>query len=681
MKSSPPNKLTGKIEPNGMLGAVLVAALGLGLFYSSLGLPLQRFSYDFPFELRSVAAPQDAVIVAIDEASYKALNQLYRKTWNRGLHARLLNRLKEAGAKAVVFDIIFSDPDPDAPEGDKQLEEAIRANGKVVLAGEVIFDRDIRGVETERLFPPAETFATAAAAWGDVTLPVDPDGVIRRHLSTATEPHSLAWTGAKVAGAIVTESPERAKKVRWINYYGPPRTIPSVSYHQALDPKGVSEGFFRDKVVFVGQHLQTGLAGALKDTFGTAYTRLGRDFSSGTEIQATIFLNLLREDWLVRIPAVVEITLLLLAGVGFGLGLTLPRPLFAVIVATVGAALTFLLGWGLFRYQLLWFAWAVVLVQIGAALLWSVVAHSVQVYLLKLQLKAHFSKKGVEEMLNNPKMLEPGGQVQEVSFLFSDIANFSKVAQLLEPDDLFKLLNNYYDAALKSIHDSNGTVVQLIGDAIYAVWNAPVAQADHAARACRSALDLHRQLVGFDAEHASVPLRTRIGVHTGVATVGNLGSKRRFDFACIGENVNLASRLEGLNKHLGTDVLATRAIQKSIEEEVVSRPVGHFQFKGFGQAVEVHELICKLQHPDPTQRWREAFVEGLRQFQRKKFGAASENFKVAIRLRREIEQATAPDKEELRDDGPSTFYLKKIEAFKTNPPPENWHGEISMDEK
>lgn len=282
MKLSHPNKLTGKIKLDGLLGAVLVAALGLGLFYSSLGLPLQRFSYDFPFGLRSVAAPQEAVIVAIDEASYKALNQLYRKTWNRGLHARLLNRLKEGGAKAVVFDIIFSDPDPDAPEGDKQLEEAIRANGKVVLAGEVILDRDIHGVETERLFPPAEPFTSAAAAWGDVTLPVDPDGVIRRHLSTATEPHSLAWTGAKVAGAIVTESPERAKQVRWINYYAPPRTIPSVSYHQALDPKGVPEGFFRDKVVFVGQHLQTGLAGALKDTFGTAYTRAGRDFSPQT---------------------------------------------------------------------------------------------------------------------------------------------------------------------------------------------------------------------------------------------------------------------------------------------------------------------------------------------------------------------------------------------------------------
>ena len=683
MKISNPRGLAEKIGWGGGLGALLVAALGLGLFYSTLGLPLQRFSYDFPICLRATTAPQDAVIVSIDEASYTALNQLYIKktAWDRKLHARLLHRLKAAGAKAVVFDILFSDPDPVAPEGDKQFEAAIRANGKVVLAGEVILDRDLHGVETERLFPPLEAFMNAAVAWGDVTLPIDPDGVIRRHLSTATEPYSLGWTAAKVAAATITESPERAKDVHWINYYGPPRTIPNVSYHQALAPEGVPEGFFRDKVVFVGQHLQTGLAGALKDTFGTAYTRAGYSFSSGTEIQATIYLNLLRQDWLTRLPKWLELSLLILIGVGFGLGLTLPRPLFAVIIATVGAALTFLLAWYLFRKQLLWFAWATMLLQIGAALLWAVVTHSIRVYMLKQQLEAHFPKKGVEDMLNNRKMLEPGGQVQEVSFLFSDIAGFSKVAQILQPDDLFSLLNNYYDAGLKSIHDSDGTVVQLIGDAIYAVWNAPVGQPDHAARACRSALDLHMQLVSFDAQHDGVPLRTRVGVHTGVATVGNLGSKRRFDFACIGENVNLASRLEGLNKYLGTDVLATRAIQRSVEKEVISRSVGHFKFKGFGQAVEVHELISKLKEPDPTQPWREAFAEGLKNFRRKKFTAAEEQFRRTIQLRREAEKTTDKHEEELRTDGPSSFYLNKIEEFRKEPPAEDWQGEIDMDEK
>lgn len=681
MKQSSPRRLSDHLSVSGWLGALFVAALGVGLFSTTLGLPLQRFSFDFPFGLRSVTSPPDAAIVAIDEASYKALNQLYKKTWDRALHAKLLHRLKEAGAKAVVFDIMFSDPDPDAPEGDQQLEAAIRSNGKVVVAGEAILDRDIHGVETERLFPPLEAFVNAAACWGDVGLPIDPDGVVRRHLSTATEPHSLAWAAAKVAGATIAESPERAKEVRWINYYGPPRTIPSVSYHQALDPQGVSETFFRDKVVFIGQHLQTGLAGALKDTFGTAYTRGEHGFSSGTEIQATIFLNLLRQDWLTRMPAALEVALLVLIGLGFGLGLTIPRPQFAVIIAMLGAALTFLLAWYGFAHQQFWFAWAIGLVQIGAALLWSIVSHSIQAYMLKLQLKAHLSKQGMEHMLRHPEMLEPGGQVQEVSILFSDIADFSKVAQSMEPDDLFKLLNNYYDAALKSILDSNGTVVQLIGDATYAIWNAPAGQPDHAARACHSALELHNQLVSFDARQASLPLRTRVGIHTGKATVGNLGSKRRFDFACIGENVNLASRLEGLNKHLGTDVLATRVIQKSVEQDMISRLVGHFKFKGFGQAVEVHELISKRGDSDPTQVWREAFAEGLRSFQRKQFSAAAEHFQLTIQLRREVDRTSARREEELRDDGPASFYLTKIEAFRLNPPPQNWHGEISMDEK
>jgi len=178
-------------------------------------------------------------------------------------------------------------------------------------------------------------------------------------------------------------------------------------------------------------------------------------------------------------------------------------------------------------------------------------------------------------------------------------------------------------------------------------------------------------------------MRTRVGIHTGKAIVGNLGSQKRFDFATIGESVNLASRLEGLNKHLHTGVLATRAIQKSVESRVLCRPVGYFKFKGFGQPVEVHELLGPTdpERVEVTTAWREAFAEGLKLFHRKQFVVAEQKFHLTINLRQDAEQHARADGTIFEEDGPSRFYLERIEEFKKEPPPEHWQGEIDLKEK
>ena len=243
--------------------------------------------------------------------------------------------------------------------------------------------------------------------------------------------------------------------------------------------------------------------------------------------------------------------------------------------------------------------------------------------------------------------------------------------------------NRYYNAALKGVHDHDGTVIQLIGDAILAVWNAPVAQPDHRARACRAAVDLQQQLLIFDEKHGGLPIRTRVGVHAGTATVGNLGSEIHFNYATIGENVNLAARLEGLNKHLRTNILATRDSQSAVEDQLLSRKVGWFKFKGFGEAVEVYELIGPIEEKlaEATRDWRNAFDEALTDFCRKRFSAARDKFQLAIKLRQDAERGSLADEETPPDDGPSKFYLARIEEFKKDPPPEGWKGVIEMKEK
>jgi adenylate cyclase len=237
----------------------------------------------------------------------------------------------------------------------------------------------------------------------------------------------------------------------------------------------------------------------------------------------------------------------------------------------------------------------------------------------------------------------------------------------MDPNDLVQLLNNYYEAAIGCIHQTNGTVVNLVGDAILAIWNAPQSQPDHQERACRAALLLNEQLVHFEAASTNLPLRTRIGLHTGNVCVGNIGSSTRFDFTAIGDDVNMASRLEGLNKHLGTNILATREIQRVVESRVVSRLVGHFKFKGFDSVVEIYELISFAECGEATQSWREAFAKGLWSFQRKLFTEAEAHFQRTLVLRPE--------------DGPAKYYLQKTAELKSKSLSQEWMGEIDMEEK
>ena len=150
------------------------------------------------------------------------------------------------------------------------------------------------------------------------------------------------------------------------------------------------------------------------------------------------------------------------------------------------------------------------------------------------------------------------------------------------------MMNTYFQTAIGCIHKDDGTVVKLIGDAIFAIWNAPFSQEDHCLRAARAALDLQTSIVRLEEDQKFLPLRTRVGLHVGEAYVGNVGSTERFDYTAMGENINIASRLEGLNKMMHTDILATRAFQKYVEATLLTRPIGHFRFKGFDQIGRAH---------------------------------------------------------------------------------------------
>jgi adenylate cyclase len=690
MKLPKPNRLLAGHWLSGGIAAGLAAVLGLILFLFSIGGGITRLSYDFPFALRGDIHADEAAIVYLDEISHKELNQSMTAPWDRSLHARLIDTLMAQGAKAIVFDILFTGPS-DNPAADQQLAEAIKRSGRVVMGANFGQSETTPGVVGKWEELPYGPFADGAAAWGNVNLLLDPDYGIRRNfpnlenISGQSEIFWMPWAAAQLAGAPVTKLNPQPTTLRWLNYYAPPGGLPAVSFFAALKPDSVPPGFFKDKVVFVGAKLSADFSGKGKDEFATPYTRWGKGFAPGVEIHATAFLNFLRGDWLTRLPFAIEFLLVLLGAVLGGFGLACLRPLPATLVAMAAVVSIFLLAFLMFSFGHLWFDWIILPIQFGVCLLCSIIHNSLKIYvekkLIEQSLAAHLSPALVKQLVHNPSLRRPGGTKQEVSILFTDIANFSRVSESMHPDDLVNLLNHYFEAALKCIHETDGTVIDLIGDAILAIWNAPVEQPDHCERACRAAMKLHEQLVDFGATRRSLPLKTRVGLHTGTVCVGNIGSQIRFNYTAIGENVNLASRLEGLNKHLGTDVLTTREIQRAVEDKMTSRPIGHFKFKGFGRAVEIHELLGSPDVADNSREWREKFADALQNFRQRKFDAAEKEFRETIELRKAAERSVTHTDDAPTDDGPSKFYLDQIADLRLHPPAYEWIGEVSLREK
>jgi len=664
----------------GIGGALSIFLGGVFLISATLKPKLIDPSYDLPFLKRPISRPNEAVMVWLDDDSHRELDQPYNTSWDRELYARLVERLTADGTRAIVFDIVFSDKHPTKPEGDEHFARAIKANGKVILGADFTYTAE--GLPT--VIRPADMFIDMAADWGIAQLRAEQDFMVRRHLHVPPGTNSeifssMTWQAAKLLGVPDALKEENRLTERWMNYYGPPPcvempdgTIPGVSFHRAQEVSGFCPaGFFSNKVVFVGSKLKTGFSGERKDEFRSPYTSKG-EFIPGVEVQTTQFLNLLRHDWLTRFSLRTESMVVLTLGLLFGIGLTLFRPLTATGLALLSAAVITGLAYYLFWRQRIWFPWLVVVAaQIPIALLWSIIYNSVSSYiqnrLLEQSLSLYLSPKQVQRILKEPGLRKPGGSKQVISILFSDIAGFSRISEQLDPQDLVQLLNNYYEATIRCIHETEGTVVDIIGDAIFAIWNAPEEQADHRERMVRAALLFQRNVTQFNGSQGSLPLHTRVGLHTGEVVVGNVGSSEHFDYTAIGENVNLASRLEGLNKQLGTDVLMTRIAIPETNGHWLVRDVGRFLFKGFDNMTQVNEFIVTEGSPEQTRPWREAFAIALEHFQKKDFTAAEAGFKRTIELR--------------GDDGPSNFYLKQIEELRQRPLPEDWAGDIELREK
>ena len=388
------------LNPNiaGLIAALPVLALGLVLLHvnSRLSLSLRFASYDWAYDLSFVklrsASSSEITMIYLDEASYIDFKQPFNQPWDRAIHARLLDRLTADGAKAVIFDVVFSDPGPNA-DADKAFTEAIRRNGRVILAADYSDNQpasDAQGRSREMtLIQPWTPFAEAAAGWGIAQLQPDEDFLVREHNHGPRDADfvSLTWAAARVLHLPVAAKDESRFRERWVNYYSGPDNFQGLSYKLAFDKP---PGYYRDRIVFVGGRPQTGLLRERKDQFRSPYTTWFTNpvFVPAVDAHATILLNLIREDWLRKLPPVADWALILLGALFFGFGLLRFRPSVAGVVAAIGAMGFMVAALLLFGLARVWFPWMVIVAaQAPLGLLGAISFKSIEWYVVRRSLE------------------------------------------------------------------------------------------------------------------------------------------------------------------------------------------------------------------------------------------------------------------------------------------------------
>jgi adenylate cyclase len=469
----------------------------------------------------------------------------------------------------------------------------------------------------------------------------------------------------------------RPGKSRYLNLYGPPRTIETISYHQLLDPadsvstrEGKALPPLKGKAVFVGQ-TESDWSKA-NDGFYTTFTETSGMDISGLEIAATAFANLLEGKTVHPLGVLAQFVVFMVWGSTTTLTsayLSTPRAAAALVILN-----GFYLGLAHIQFKTsgIWFPLVIpVLVQTPAAfiagLVWKYRRANKERQNIREAVGYYLPDEVIAQLTSNIKDIRAGGQILYSICLFTDAENYTPLSETMDPQGLTRLMNAYYEAIFKPIKANKGLVLQVVGDSVLALWTSPQPETELKSAACRAAVEIAEAVHQFNHPSNPYHLPTRIGIHAGEILLGNIGSRDHFEYRPVGDIVNTASRLEGLNKYLGTRLLTSEEAFGP-DDGFLTRPVGRFIFKGKSHPVEVRELLPKNKLSRELQVAEcRLFTSGWEAFKRRNWDEAEKTFNQVLKID--------------HNDGPSQFYLKLCQDFRRAPPGGDWDGSVHLKSK
>jgi adenylate cyclase len=514
---------------------------------------------------------------------------------------------------------------------------------------------------------PLKLFADSARATGLAMIEPDPDGVVR-HFQMELEGETTL--PACAIQAIGKSGPPRESS-GLIKFVGPSRSIDTLSYSQILDDEHpVPAERIRGRIVLVGRQLQASPVPLEQaDLFPTPFFESTGIYTSGVEIHANILHNLLSGQWVREISSTAKLTACLGYFLLFSVMFTAITPLRGLVPLGISSlGLTALCYW--FFYALDFWVPPVTFV-FGTASLYTCnvvlqhLAESRQKKWLRSAFNRYVSPAVVESIVNKPGSLELGGKEIQATIFFSDLANFTSFSERLRPEDLVKLLIEYFTPMTNIILDHRGGLDKFIGDAVMAFWGAPLPLENHAQYACEAALKMKETIADLREgwlQRRLPLLHARMGIHSGPVVAGNVGSMERFNYTVLGDTVNLASRLEGANKFYGTTILISEDTVQLAGPEFLTRELDLIRVKGRQAPVKIYELIGKRGEKELP--FLDVFAQGLAAYRKRLWDLAEQHFGSIA-----------------EQDPPSRTYLERCRLYRTDPPPENWDGVFTQKTK
>lgn len=578
-----------------LLGLVLLVYLLGGFEFVELK------ARDAAFALRGARPPESPiVIVAIDDESFSETGMQW--PWSRSSLAQLVDRLALGRPKVVALDLLLYEAAP----GDNVLADALARSGNVILANNIVVVND-PGYHLEQLNQPVDLLMTSAAGTGLANFPRDADGYVRRVLAFQVLNgqryyHLAVTTAARYLGESLSSQPgipvlvggsavPLVNQSLLLDFQGPARTYKTISAYQVLNGD-VKPEYFQDKIVLIGA-----TAESLHDNYPTPF-RGDLTPMPGVEINANAIDTLLNARYLTQIGTPVGVILILLASaVGFGLS-RIPR---------VGLALA-VLGALMSAYIVLWVIAFIaariqlVLIAPEAVLFLALVAPSMERAIGEEAEKRRV--RGIFERFVAPQVVDElvargltgaYGRRAELTILFSDVRNFTTLSEKLSPDQVVQILNEYLEAMAEVIFRHRGTIDKYEGDAIIAFWGAPAPDPDHAAHAVHAALDMRIELerlrVRWSAGLIPQTIEIGIGVNSGDVFVGLIGSSKRVNYTVIGDNVNLAARLQDLTKECNWPILISDRTLALVGDEFEVKFFDTRQVRGKTDPVKIYKVL------------------------------------------------------------------------------------------
>ncbi len=716
-------QLTLSLAKKTLLGATLgVLASVLVLLVTRVFMPnlFERFEaetldsrYLAKIEQQSAARKgdviEDLVIVDIDQRSLDKLG-LYAQ-WPRSYHARVIDYLKREGAAVIGFDILFMERDEDAAQ-DSALVASVAQAGNVVNAlafsganpeaflhpmalAPPPFEAQRFAMkfspQTPLVFPKEDRFSgkffelyNRSAKLGFVNFLDGDEDAIRRmplflNFAGQTYPSfalAVVMQRLGLSAQDVLVSSERevwlGRENDWrvripvdrrgrllVNYAGGFQSFRYVSYVDVLEGR-LEAGYLKNKIVLLGAS-----APGLYDLRVVPF----QNNFPGVEIHANMIYGMLRQDFIWQEPEGSSVLLLLLLAALTGAIALLLSPWASLALTGIIAASYIGLTFWAFVYRNVWMAEVEPALASALALLFGMIyrylSEEREKNLIYGMFGNYLSDSLVNAILRKPAMLKLGGERKFATAFFSDIKDFTEISERLTPDEMIAQLNEYLAVMSEIVLKYGGYLDKYVGDAIVAGFGIPVDLEDHAERACFAALEMQEGLVTLRnkwREEKRPLFEARIGVNTGLMIAGNIGGKTRSNYTMIGDSVNLASRLEGVNKMYGTSIVMSEETVELSKNKIIARELDAIRVKGKSRPVRIYEVIARRDRGVTTEQAAvlKHFARGLEYYRLQDWRNAILQFRRVLDLKKE--------------DGPAIEFLRRCEVFMQSPRPPNWDG-------